>query len=179
MKPWYEVVKQARYIYINRDKFAYLYGANGERPNTREEAEMLVSTLWNMYPTHFNKSVIGAGHTKEELINHIIGKKCFDCSAFICAVTEDEEHNFTDIVVQRDYNSTSLRNLFNKTTPLSQGVAGSVLWKNGHVALDTGNGIAIDFANEFIDVRAYHLTDMNFTVSGQLPWVDYTGSLNV
>lgn len=179
MKPWYEVVKQARYIYINRDKFAYLYGANGEVPKTREEAERLINTLWTLYPTHFAKSVSAKGYTKEQLIAHIIGKRCYDCSAFICAVTQDENHSFYNLVVQKDYNSAGLKNMFSKTTSLAEGVAGSILWKNGHVALDTGLGIAIDFANEFVDVRAYHLTEMGFLLSGQLPWVDYTGSLNV
>ena len=42
-KTWAHSVRDARLIYINRDRFAYLWGANGEKPRNREEAEKLLS----------------------------------------------------------------------------------------------------------------------------------------
>ena len=87
-KKWYHVVRDARLIFLHRDEFAYLYGSNGEKPETYEEAKKLVDLMWKIYPSHFEKNVIGTGHTREELIQHIIGKRCYDCSSFVCSVTQ-------------------------------------------------------------------------------------------
>lgn len=182
MKTWAHAVRDARLIYLNRDKFAYLYGANGEKPNTLAEAKRLVDSLWAAYPSHFQQYVINTGHTRNQLIYHIIGKICYDCSSFVCAVTQSEGSIYS-LKVLKDYNSTMLKNSFTKTTSLADGVWGSVLWKQGHVGLDVGNGLCIDFAAEFVDCREYRFIDANsptkFTASGQVPWVDYTGSIAV
>lgn len=179
-KTWYHAVRDARLVYLNRDKFAYLYGGNGERPKDYAEAKALVDKMWQYYPTHFEGSVIAKGYTKEDLINHIIGKKCFDCSGFVCAVTQ-YNGDIMSMSVLKDMNSTSLHGVMsNETTPLS-GLWGNCLWKPGHVALDVGNGLAIDFGNEFLDCREYRFVDdpaYGFSASGQLPWVDYTGSVD-
>lgn len=181
-KKWQHCVRDARLIYINKDKFAYLYGANGEKPKDAAEALELVNKLWKYYPTHFEDAVIKKGHTKEELIYHIIGKKCFDCSAFVCAVTQYEGDIMT-MQVLRDYSSYGLRNIMTDITDIPSGSWGSVLWRPGHVALDTGNGLAMDFANEFVDIREYRSVDPDplckFELSGRLPWVDYTGTINL
>ena len=176
-KTWAHCVRDARLIYINRDRFAYLWGANGEKPRNREEAEKLVNRCWSMNPSHYEEYVINRGHTKDELIDHIIGKSCFDCSSFVCAVTQCEGDIFNFRVV-KDYNSTMLRAAFVYPTTLTDGPWGSCLWSNGHVAMDSGNGLAIDFAAEFVDVREYRFVDPDplyqFKDSGQLPWVDYS-----
>lgn len=173
MKAWSRVCKDALLIYANRDKFAYLYGANGEKPNNVTEATRLVNRLWNLYPAHFQSAVIDAGHTKKELIYHIIGRQCFDCSAFICAVTQSD---YPNLAVTHDYNSTGLINQCKVVTTPVKGVAGSVLHRQGHVSLDCGYGICVDFGLEFLDCRMYASNTANFTKAGQLPWVDYTGS---
>lgn len=181
-KKWQHCVRDARLVYLNKEKFAYLFGANGQKPKDYAEAKELVDIMWKYYPTHFENSVIKTGHTKEELINHIIGKKCFDCSAFVCAVTQYEGDIMT-MQVLNDYSSSMLKNVFTKETTLMDGNWGAVLWKNGHVALDVGNGLCMDFANEFVDVREYRFTVekpiCNFAVSGELPWVDYTNAINL
>ena len=180
MKKWYHVVRDARLIYLNRDRFAYLYGANGERPSTYGAAKALVDALWSAYPDHFEQWVIGQGKTRNQLIYHIIGKICYDCSSFVCAVTQSEADIY-DLKVKTDYSSTSLHKLAtDKTTPAA-GLWGNVLWKQGHVAIDVGNGLAIDFGAEFADCREYRLSDpesTKFTDSGSLPWVDYTNGIN-
>ena len=180
-KHWYHVVRDSRLVYKHRERFAYVWGANGECPKNYEEAKALVERCWRMNPEHFQQFVIEAGHTKEELIEHIIGKICFDCSGFVCAVTQ-YEGSIYDMRVLRDYNSTSLRSAFLYPTTPNDGLWGGILWKNGHVAVDGGNGFAYDFGAEFVDVREYRFVDADtptvFTTSGQLPWVDYEFSVN-
>lgn len=181
-KTWAHCVRDARLIYLHRDKFAYLYGANGEKPTTYAEAKALVDSLWAAYPSHFQQYVISAGKTKNQLIYHIIGKICYDCSSFVCAVTQSEGSIY-NLKVQKDYNSTMLKQAFSKQTSLAEGYWGSVLWKQGHVGMDVGNGLAIDFAAEFVDCREYRFIDADsptkFACSGQVPWVDYSGAINV
>lgn len=179
MKPWNKVVSQARYMSMYRNLFAYLYGANGEKPRSINEATLLVNKLWEMYPEHFEHSVTLAGFSKDELINHIVGKRLYDCSSAVCALTQDETNDFLDLKVVNDYNSTSLSNLLYDVTTPALGCAGSVLWKDGHVAIDTGSGICVDFGNEFVDCRAYPIITGNFKKSGKVKWVDYKGALNV
>ena len=180
MKTWAHCVRDARLIYLHRDRFAYLFGANGECPQTYAEARALVESLWAAYPEHFQKYVIEAGRTKNQLIYHVIGKICYDCSSFICAVTQSEGDIY-HLRVQRDLNSTMLRQSFTKATTLAAGLWGQILWKQGHVGLDVGNGLAIDFAAEFVDCREYRFVDPDsptkFTDSGKVGWVDYTGSI--
>ena len=181
MKTWAHCVRDARLIYINRDRFAYLFGANGECPKTFAEAQALVNELWSMYPDHFQKYVIDKGHTKTELIWHIVGKICLDCSAFICYVTQCEASDIYHLKVVTDMNSATLHNSCTIHTSLQAGLWGSLLWKNGHVALDVGNGLAIDFAAEFVDCREYRFIDPDtstwFADSSPMPWVDYKGSI--
>lgn len=180
MKKWYHVVRDARLIYLHRDDFAYLYGSNGERPKNRAEAEKLVNGLWSAYPEHFETWVIGQGYTKEDLIRHVTGRICFDCSAFVCAVTQSEGSIY-DLTVKNDMSSYGLHNVATNKTTVADGLWGNLLWKQGHVAIDVGNGLAIDFGAEFADCREYRLIDpgsTKFTDSGRLPWVDYKNGIN-
>ena len=180
MKTWYHVVRDARLIYLNRDRFAYLYGANGECPKTYGEAKKLVDGLWSAYPSHFDQYVTKKGYTRNQLIYHVIGRICYDCSAFVCAVTQSEGDIY-DLRVVTDYSSSTLHNLGKNRTTVANGLWGNMLWKQGHVAIDVGNGLAIDFGAEFADVREYRLSDPGstvFTDSSSLPWVDYTDGIN-
>lgn len=172
-KVWSRVCKDALQTYAHRDDYRYLYGANGERPMTVSEATTLVNNLWSAYPSHFQKTVIDAGHTKRELIYRIAGKQCFDCSSYVCAVTQS---SYPDFRVVDDHNSTGLIGLCKEVTTPTKGVAGSVLWRQGHVSVDVGYGMCVDFGNEWLDCRLYQIPDGRFVKSGQLPWVDYTGS---
>lgn len=169
MKRWNIVNQHALLIYANRNKYAYLYGANGETGS-----DALVDRLWAAYPDHFKKFVLDKGYTKQQLKDHVRGKICLDCSAFICYVTQ--VNDFAKLRVVNDYNSTSLRQHFAvKRTPVG-GTAGSVLWKQGHVALDVGYGICVDFGCEFADCRMYALDGAGFAESGELNFVDYSGT---
>lgn len=182
MKPWYHVMRDARLVEDNKEMFAYLWGSNGEHIGNYVHAKDMVEKCYNMNPQHFEDYVIKAGHTMEELAYHIVGKQVFDCSSFACAVTQSK-NKWNDLVVIADFNSYGLKDNFVKETSPGDGVWASILWKKGHVGVDVANGFAIDFACEFVDVRQYRHVDYNsvtkFIVAGQLPWVDYTGALNV
>lgn len=171
-KKWYHVIRDALRMYAHKGNYAYLYGANGEL-GSRE----LVERLWSQYPDHFRATVINQGKTKEDLIRHVTGRYCYDCSSFGCAVTQTE--TFPHCTVTVDYSSSALHAKMNPRRTPVEGTAGSILWKPGHVALDIGHGMCIDFANEFIDMRLYDLSTGNFVCDGELPWVDYTGTSNL
>lgn len=169
MKRWNICCQNALMIYANRERYAYLYGANGEIGS-----DELVDRLWDMYSDHFYRSVTLNGYTKKQLKNHVRGKICLDCSSFICLVTQNDTTDITKLGVTTDYNSDGLRKLFVVKRMPKDGTAGSVLWKPGHVALDVGYGICIDFGNEFLDCRMYQLDGKGFVESGELSYVDYT-----
>ncbi len=170
MKLWNYMIQHGLRMYMQRDKYAYLYGANGEI-GTPE----LVDRLWAVYPQYFEEQVIGRGHhSKEELKRHVQGKICLDCSSFICYVSQEER--FEDLRVVRDYNSAMLRREFAVVRTPSAGTAGSILYKPGHVALDIGYGICLEFANEFVDMRMRRIADAGFVESGELKFIDYTGT---
>lgn len=171
MKLWNHVCNAAMRIFANRDKYAYLYGANGETGS-----DALVDRLWAAYPAHFKQYVTDKGYTKQQLKDHVRGRICLDCSAFICYITQVEDFNRLRVVT--DYNSTGLRQQFAVTRTPVTGTAGSVLWKPGHVALDVGYGMCIDFGCEFRDCRCYPLEEGGFTESGELNFVDYTDTNN-
>lgn len=168
-KLWSHVIRDALRMYANKDKYAYLYGANGEM-GSRD----LVERLWAAYPEHYKQTVTNQGKTKEDLIRHVTGRYCYDCSAFICAVTQTS--TYPHHTVTADYASGGLRGKMNPFRSTKESTAGSCLWKNGHVALDIGHGMCIDFANEFIDMRLYDISTGNFAGGGELPWVDYTAT---
>lgn len=166
-KIWNHICRDALKTYADRDKYAYLYGANGQTGT-----DALVDQLWAQYPDHFAQWVTGKGYTKQQLKDHVRGKVCLDCSAFICYITQTEP----PLKVVTDYNSTGLRGKFAVTRTPVAGTAGSCLWKQGHVALDVGYGMCVDFGAEFLDCRLYPLTDGGFAESGELSFVDYTGT---
>ena len=139
MKKWAHVVRDARLMYIHRDWFAYLWGANGEYIANIEQARDIVNRCFKMNPEHFTIFVLAKGYTLEDLAHHIVGKRVFDCSSSVCALTQSEG-DIMDLEVVADMNSYMLKNNFVTETGLVEGCWGSILWKEGHVGIDVGNG---------------------------------------
>lgn len=151
------VIRKALLMFNDRDRYAYMYGSDGEVMSDNR-----VDYLWDKYPAHYNS----LGCTRQTLKDHVRGKKCFDCSSFINYVTEAD----------KDYYSATLwQHCTVKTTPRA-GVAGSLLYKPGHVALDIGYGLCLEFVNEFKDFQMNYITGRGFEGSGELEWVSYIGS---
>ena len=147
-----------------RAPYAYLYGGDGRVADAK-----YVRSLVKQYgKAHFNALFKRTGKTVDDLIQHVEGKNVFDCSQAVVYWTD----------APQDMNSTALINSCALIVPPANGLAGSVLWKPGHVALDVSCGMCVDFGEEFIDMRMYQLRKGLFEKSGQLPWVDYRGTLD-
>lgn len=169
---WDYVRTNAVRMMANRDAFAYLYGGNGEYLATAGAAENMVRKMWAAYPSHFKSAVTNTGHTIEELIAHVTGKRVADCSGGVCWLTQGQA--WTDLAVRYDLSSSGLISVCTDVTTPAKGVCGSLLYKSGHVALDVGGGAFVELANEFLDVRLRPIAGAGFTKSGRLPWVSYT-----
>lgn len=151
------VVRKALVMFSEKDKYRYMYGSDGEIMTDER-----VDQLWNRYPEHYNK----IGCTRDALKAHVRGKRCYDCSSFINYVTEAD----------KDYYSATLWSHCSKKTTPRDGVAGSLLYKPGHVALDIGYGLCLEFVNEFKDFQLNYITGRGFSGSGELDWVSYIGA---
>lgn len=150
-------IRKALMMFNDREKYRYMFGANGE-----VMTDARVDQLWDTYSYHYNT----IGCTRQALKDYVRGKKCFDCSSFINYVTEAD----------KDYYSGSLwASCKTRTTPRA-GVAGSLLYKPGHVGLDIGYGLCLEFVNEFKDFQMNYITGRGFEGSGELPWIEYYGS---
>lgn len=151
------VIRKALQMFSDKDKYAYMYGSDGE-----VMTDARVDYLWNRYSAHYE----ALGCTRQQLKDHVRGKKCFDCSSFINYVTS----------AGKDYYSATLWECCRVRTTPRDGVAGSLLYKPGHVALDVGYGLCLEFVNEFKDFQLNLILGRGFTGSGELPWVIYSGS---
>jgi NurA-like 5'-3' nuclease len=167
---WNETVKKALYAHTHADQFAYLYGADGQTG-----IDELVDEMVYMYSSHFKEVAKSYNTTLENLIAEIKefvrGKTCFDCSGFICYLVNDNKY---------DANSTALNGYCNKHTTISAGVAGSLLWKQGHVGIDIGYGYFIHMPNELRSVEIGKNSEYDWKQSGELAGeqfgIDYTGA---
>ena len=183
MKTWAHFVRDLRLMYIHNNDFDYLYNTNGEILETYDDAYKCVKTNWELYPSHFEKYVTHQGYSFEDLVERVKGKKVFDCSSLVLAFSQCEG-NIYDFYVKRDYSSSGIRDLLTDITDIPSGLWGSVLWKPGHVGIDVGNGLIIDDACEFVGIREFRFDAEDgrktaFQDSGRLPWIDYSGGINV
>lgn len=158
MKTWDEVIKSALYMYVHRDEYAYLYGTDGETGS-----DTLVDKMVAAYPSHFS------GVDTTALKNDVRGKTCYDCSGLIHTLFGAPDMSSSGIIGDCSYT----------TADLASGVAGSVLWKSGHIGLDIGYGYCIDIPTEFNTIRFQKISEYNWTKSGRWEkYCDYTGADN-
>lgn len=153
------VIKKVWDVYFHRDNYAYLMGGKGVVIKNRKQFDEVVS--WS--PEHF------ARYTPEQLTqiyNYCKDKTCFDCSGFIYYLIGD-------------YNYSA--NQWKNCTPnksLAEGVAGSILYKTGHIGIDIGYGIFAHFPIEMHTIEFGRIRDYVWTNSGLHKNIDYTGSTN-
>lgn len=174
MKTWAQVLKDA-HVMIGaqlaalekgeRAPYCYIYGGDGTIM-TEKKIRALVKKYGKV---HFDEMFKRTGKTVDDLVAHCVDKYGLDCSEFVCRVTG----------APHDMNSAALIAACDLVTYPAAGVAGSVVWKNGHVGLDLGAGIVAEFCEEFTDIKMGLLKDRGFVKSGQLPWVDYRGASNM
>lgn len=183
MKQWQHFVRDLRLMYIHKQDFDYLYNSNGEILDTYDKAYKLCKQNWELYPSHFEKYVTQKGYKFEDLVERVKGKKVFDCSSLILAFSQCQGDIY-DFYVKNDMSSLGIKNNLRNITTIPDGLWGQVLWKEGHVGADVGNGLIIDDCCEFVGIREYRFDDAdgrntNFTLSGRLPWINYEGSINL
>ena len=155
---WDEVIKRALYDYVHRDEIAYLYGTDGQI-GSDELVDRQVAT----YPSHF------AGRDIQAIKAHVRGKRCYDCSGWIRILFDAPDMSSSGIIGDCSFT----------TSDLVAGVAGSVLWKPGHIGLDVGYGYCLDIPTELNTIRLQKISEYNWTTSGQWEkYCDYEGANN-
>ncbi len=162
MKMWYEVIKEAERMHVNKDAYAYFYGAKGQ-----VLTDAVMESLWAAEPDYFKRYTAAQ---KKKIFNYSRGKIGFDCSGFIAKITGCNT-----------YSGAIWEKCREKTTP-ALGPAGSILWKPGHVSLDIGLGFGIEMGAELSSVEMFRIADHvpKFEASGKLKtFIDYTGATNL
>lgn len=95
------------------------------------------------------------------------GKMCFDCSGLI-----DWAIGYKGI---HKYSSYDFGNM-PKNSSIKKGVAGSVLYKPGHVGIDIGYGMCVEIGQYNDTIQLNNIYDRSFKSSHLIPEVDYTGA---
>ncbi len=158
MKTWDEVCKTALKMFAHRDEYAYLYGTDGETGS-----DSLVDKMVAAYPSYFS------GKDTAAIKEYVRGKTCYDCSGWVHTLFGAPDMNSTSII----------NDCTNVSTDLVAGVAGSVLWKSGHVGIDFGYGFCLDIPTELQTIRLRKISECDWTKSGQwTKYCDYTGADN-
>ena len=156
-----EVSVKALEMFNTRDKYCYIYGAKGEHISSREIAEELINT----YPDYFEKYT---DSQKEMIIADAVNKTAFDCSGFVCYCGKQPEKNSKGII------DSCLPTTISDWGFDGHGTAGTVLWKEGHIGINRGDGTFIHMAKELGGIEVGKISEYDWTVCGKLPDVDYS-----
>lgn len=162
MKSWDQVIKEALYMHVHKDEYAYWYGAKGEKLT---DAVML--SLIEQEKDYFSRY---SEAELKKLMRWSKNRTGFDCSGFIGKITGCNT-----------YSGAIWSRCSKKTADLYAGPAGSILWKPGHVALDIGYGFGVEMAAEGSSVEMFRISEQynRFQQTGQLvTYIDYTGATN-
>ena len=159
---YYDVIKNAMQMYNDRYKYAYFYGAKGQRLTNS-----VMDSLIAAEPKYFSK------YSKSEIAtikNYSLNKIGYDCSGFINAITG-----------QSSYSTGYFEDCPVKTTP-KDGVEGSCLYTTfgcigRHIGIDIGKGFFLHMAKEGQTVTFGKISDYNWEKSGQIKNVDYRGAV--
>ena len=157
-------------MYIDRDKYAYFYGAKGV-----VLSDSVMQALWDASPNYFRRY---NAEQKRQIFNNSRSKIGHDCSSFVCTVTGETGY------------STAIYNKRTVETSLAEGVAGQFLYTTWggagrHIAIDAGMGYVLDMGYESTDenvrlhrdsVHLYKITDVAYEHSFQTAAVNYQGS---
>ena len=156
-----EVANRALELYNQREKYAYLYGGKGQQ-GTEEN----INAIINAYPSYFKKY---SADQIAQIKAFCKGKILFDCSGLVC-----------EVLGIGDLDSGSLIKKCGATTIEDwgmdgKGTAGTLLWKQGHIGINRGDGTFIHIPTELHSIEAGRIADYNWTVCGKYPGIDYSG----
>ena len=159
MIKWYDVIKEALRMLQHKDEYAYFYGAKGQILT-----DAVMEALWQAYPEHFSRYTAA---DKKRIFDYSRGKIGYDCSGFVGMCVGDMVYSGA-LIEHCNYIAPSL----------ADGVAGSILYKPGHVGLDIGYGFYLHMPTEGHSCELGRIREMvvPWTKSGQHRNVDYTGA---
>lgn len=161
MGAWDSIIKKALFVYVHRDEYTYCLGGVGQPVESNE-----IKNLYEYYYNNGYKDTMGMTYSEWAKINK--GKKCFDCSGFLDYLRGQVEH------IDSSWTYGDMK----KNKSLVDGVAGSALWKKGHVGLDIGYGYFLHFPNWNRTCELGKISEYNWTSSHLISDVDYNGANN-
>lgn len=172
---WDEVIRNAMWLYYNRDDITYCLGCSGEVAGRDKNVENQFKYYYgsNEWKYKIGASIPGwaATDTADQAWNKWLnihkGKMTFDCSGFI-----DWCIGFQGI---HKYSSWDFGNMTNAGTP-SSGPAGGVLFKQGHVGLDIGYGYNLEIGAYGHTIELNKISLRDFKSSRFITGIDYVGS---
>lgn len=167
---WDKLVKNAYDIFANRDKYTYNLECCGELAES-DRAKALYEYYYEYGKTHpgFNNGNVPTKPYAEWLKENK-GKRCFDCSGFVDYCLGYTTHKYASGYFPKSKINESM----------AAGVAGSLLWKSGHIGIDCGYGVFLDFPkyNESCRLSTHRTRPDYWTQSFECSDVDYTGADN-
>lgn len=156
-----EVSVKALEMFNSRDEYCYLYGGKGENIADHEDAEK----FFKSYPDYYKKYTPGQ---KDMIVSDAIGKTAYDCSGFVCHCGNQPERNSKGII------DSCLPTTISDWGFDGHGTSGTVLWKEGHIGINRGDGTFIHMAKELGGIEVGRIADYDWTVCGKLPGIDYS-----
>lgn len=172
---WNKVIQEAYRLFEARDNITYCLGCTGEVVGRDKIVE---NQFKYYYQTNEWQDKIGAsinGWVKGISVDdawlmwstQYAGKMAFDCSGFIdFCIGYPGSHKYSS------WNFGDMP----KNKSIAEGVACSVLWKKGHVALDVGYGGLLEIGAYGKTIEYHKNTSRDFTSSHLITGVDYTGA---
>lgn len=163
-RPAHEIAKQALYMYIHRDNYAYLYGTDGQTGT-----DELVDKMVRRHAKHFEKF---SHEDIQRLKDYVRGKTCYDCSGFVHTLFGSRDLNSFGIISDCDV-------LYNLPEQVTESPEATVLYKPGHIGVDTGHGTFVHIAAEFQTFRFERIREYDWTLAGEWnKFCDYTDAYN-
>lgn len=150
----YMILRNAFKMYVDRYKYAYFYGAKGEKLTEKKMNEFIAR-----YPEYYGRF---SEQALEEIKRYSRDKIGYDCSGFITAISGIEGYS---------------AKLYEKTvhkTSVEAGKAGYLLYKSGHVGIDIGYGYCMHIGSAGSTIEIAKIQSVGFTRSGALPNYDYS-----
>ena len=175
---WSHMINRALWIYTQRANVTYCLGCAGEVAGRDKVVEnnfryYYTSSKEPEWHERIGASIPGwyPGMPVDDAWNGWLsvngGKMCFDCSGFICWCMGYEGIH--------KYSSWDFAKM-PKNESLSAGVAGSAVWRNGHVGLDIGYGATLSIGSYGGSINLRMIGDEPWVSSHRIDGVDYTGA---
>lgn len=172
---WSHMINRALFLFTHRAEITYNLGCSGEVVGRDKIVEDNFKYYYQQKEWHdrIGGSIPGwetswdVNRAWQAWSNLHRGKMCFDCSGLICwcmgyeGLHKYSSYNFGDMP---------------KQASLSSGVAGSALWRSGHVGLDIGYGASLSIGSYGGTINLRMISDEPWTSSHLIQGVSYTGA---